>query len=196
MAARLADPGAPGRPSPRGYRDPATWREVGYTALLVTLAPLVYGGAFLLAGLPLVHASAPLVPATGHAALARALLPGGRELFEVTRSRARLVDAFDAGRRRIERDLHDGAQEKLVSLTVRLGIARLDVPEDSPAHRNVVDAHEQAEQLMADLRELVRGIHPPQGARRSRPDRRAGGPGRPQSAPGRGTPTSAGCHGT
>lgn len=198
---RLVDPDTRDRPSPRGYRDPATWLEVGYTALLVTVGTVVYGGAFLLAGLPLVFLSAPLVLemtngpialgftpivtvedalgyaaiglvllpfvpyaagllAAGHAAVARSLLLGDLELVEVTRSRARLVDSFDAERRRIERDLHDGAQEKLVSLTLRLGMARLDVPEDSPAHRNVVAAHEQAKQLMADLRELVRGIHP------------------------------------
>ncbi|GAA0631407.1 sensor histidine kinase [Kutzneria viridogrisea] len=98
-----------------------------------------------------------------HAAAARALLGGNRartELVEVARSRARLVDAFEAERRRIERDLHDGAQERLVSLTLRLGLAKLDLPEDSPARQNVADAHDQAKQVMAELRELVRGLNP------------------------------------
>ncbi|WP_308288558.1 sensor histidine kinase [Streptomyces macrolidinus] len=71
-----------------------------------------------------------------------------------------LVDAFEAERRRIERDLHDGAQQRLVSLTLQLGLARLDVPPGSPASRSVTDAHEQAKQLMIELRELIRGIHP------------------------------------
>ena len=82
------------------------------------------------------------------------------ELTEVSRSRARLADAFEAERRRIERDLHDGAQQRLVSLTLQLGLARLDLPPGSPAAAPVAAAHEQAKQLMAELRELIHGIQP------------------------------------
>jgi len=101
-----------------------------------------------------------------HGALARALLHGGSderlraELVEVSRSRARLVAAFEAERRRIERDLHDGAQQRLVSLTLQLGLARLDLPPGSASAQAVAHAHEQAKQLMAELRELIHGIHP------------------------------------
>jgi signal transduction histidine kinase len=114
----------------------------------------------------------PVVPylltllAGAQAAIARALLLGApgeqlrAELAEVSRSRARLADAFEAERRRIERDLHDGAQQRLVSLTLQLGLARLDLPPDSPAARSVAAAHEQAKQLMAELRELIHGIQP------------------------------------
>jgi signal transduction histidine kinase len=114
----------------------------------------------------------PLLPylltltAGGQAAVARALLLDGpaddlrAELTEVSRSRARLADAFEAERRRIERDLHDGAQQRLVSLTLQLGLARLDLPPDSPAAAPVAAAHEQAKQLMAELRELIHGIQP------------------------------------
>ncbi len=114
----------------------------------------------------------PLVPylltllAGGHAAVARALLLSGSaeqlraELTEVSRSRARLADAFEAERRRIERDLHDGAQQKLVSLTMQLGLARLDLPPGSPAADAIAAAHDQAKQLMAELRELIHGIQP------------------------------------
>ena len=114
----------------------------------------------------------PLVPwlvtlvAGADAAVARALLLGGpaeqlrAELTEVSRSRARLADAFEAERRRIERDLHDGAQQKLVSLTMQLGLARLDVPPGSPAASSITAAHQQAKQLMAELRELIHGIQP------------------------------------
>ncbi|WP_017558700.1 sensor histidine kinase [Nocardiopsis baichengensis] len=82
------------------------------------------------------------------------------ELTEVTRSRARLVDAFEAERRRIERDLHDGAQQRLVALSVKLGLARLDLPEGSAARESLAEAQEQAKSALVELRELVRGIHP------------------------------------
>ncbi|MEV0713934.1 sensor histidine kinase [Asanoa sp. NPDC050611] len=103
--------------------------------------------------------------AGAHGALARVLLGGADEqartrLAEVVSSRARLVDGFSAERRRIERDLHDGAQQRLVSLTLQLGVAQLDLPPDSPAAHSVGVAHDQAKQLMAELRELIRGIHP------------------------------------
>ncbi|MFG1839763.1 histidine kinase [Micromonospora sp. NPDC049175] len=81
-------------------------------------------------------------------------------LREVARSRSRLVGAYEAERRRIERDLHDGAQPRLTSLTLQLGLARLDVPEDSPAARPLAVAHDQARGLMVMLRQLVHGIRP------------------------------------
>lgn len=108
-----------------------------------------------------------LVPAcyliTGYAwaraALARALLtPRGEQVVELARSRARLVDAFDAERRRIERDLHDGAQQRLVALGMILGVARLADPAELP--ELVERAHDQAGRALDDLRELIQGIHP------------------------------------
>jgi signal transduction histidine kinase len=101
----------------------------------------------------------------GHAVLARLLLctepdPAAAELVEVARSRARMADAFDAERLRIERDLHDVAQQRLVSLTMQLGLAKLDLAADAPAATAVASAHEQAKALMVDLRDLVRGISP------------------------------------
>ena len=101
--------------------------------------------------------------AAGQATVARALLGesgGGTALVEVARSRARLVGAYEAERRRIERDLHDGAQHRLTSLTLQLGWARLDVPDDSPAAAPLKAAHEQAKELMVVLREVIRGIRP------------------------------------
>jgi signal transduction histidine kinase len=70
------------------------------------------------------------------------------------------VDAFEAERRRIERDLHDGAQHRLTSLTLQLGMARLDVPTDSPAAGPLAQAHDEAKELMVVLRELIHGIRP------------------------------------
>ncbi|HEX6681206.1 MAG TPA: histidine kinase [Candidatus Limnocylindrales bacterium] len=81
-------------------------------------------------------------------------------LIEVTRSRARLVDAFEMERRRIERDLHDGAQQHLVAVTMALGLAQLDLPRGSPAAAQVAAAHEHAERALDGLRELIRGVHP------------------------------------
>ncbi|WP_436527679.1 sensor domain-containing protein [Actinoplanes sp. HUAS TT8] len=100
----------------------------------------------------------------GHALLARRLLGAGDplrdQLTEVSQSRARLADAFDAERRRIERDLHDGAQHRLTSLTLHLGMARLDLPADSPAAEPLGMAHTQAKELMVVLRDLIHGIRP------------------------------------
>ncbi|GAA2428809.1 sensor histidine kinase [Actinomadura vinacea] len=124
--------------------------------------PYAIAGLALLPALPYL----PALIAVAHAVLARALLQSGSgerlqaELVEVARSRARLVDAFEAERRRIERDLHDGAQQRLLSLTMKLGIARVDLPPGSPAAGSVADAHQEAKQLMTELRELVHGIHP------------------------------------
>jgi signal transduction histidine kinase len=125
--------------------------------------PYAIAGVVLLPAVPYLLT----LVAGGQAAVARALLLGGSaeerlraELTEVSRSRARLADAFEAERRRIERDLHDGAQQKLVSLTMQLGLARLDLPPGSPAAETVAAAHDQAKQLMAELRELIHGIQP------------------------------------
>ncbi|MEV7005656.1 sensor histidine kinase [Streptosporangium sp. NPDC051022] len=76
-------------------------------------------------------------------------------------SRAEVVDAADAERRRLERDLHDGAQQRLVSLAMNLGMARAtltDLPD--PAREVLVNAHEEAKQALKELRDLVRGLHP------------------------------------
>ncbi|MFJ6573489.1 sensor histidine kinase [Streptomyces sp. NPDC091292] len=78
---------------------------------------------------------------------------------ELTRSRVRLVDAFEAERRRIERDLHDGAQQRLVALTMTLGLARMDAP-PGPLADQLATAHAEAGRALAELRELIHGIHP------------------------------------
>ncbi|WP_372407590.1 sensor histidine kinase [Streptomyces luteireticuli] len=84
-----------------------------------------------------------------------------RRVAEVTESRAGVVDAADAERRRIERDLHDGAQQRLVSLAVNLGLAKAtmtDLPED--ARRVIDEAHREAKAAIQELSDLVRGLHP------------------------------------
>lgn len=102
--------------------------------------------------------------AAAQVALARILLGASEEqlekrISELRRSRLDLVDAFETERKRIERHLHDGAQQRLVALTMTLGRAELDVPE-GPGLDLVRRAHGEAEAALADLREAVRGIHP------------------------------------
>jgi signal transduction histidine kinase len=104
------------------------------------------------------------VVAGAEASLAKAMLgPRQEELqrnvAELRRSRLDLVDAFETERVRIERHLHDGVQQRLVGLTMTLGLAELDLPEGE-GRRLVVRAHSEAEAALADLREAVRGIHP------------------------------------
>jgi signal transduction histidine kinase len=186
-------------------RETATWRELGYGLLFVTLLwPLDLAVALAAVVVPLALITAPLPVALGatrglwsgvaistplqaaaavpaglvllagggylmtalaavQGSLARRLLAApadlDRQLAEVTRSRARLVGAFEAERRRIERDLHDGAQQRLVALSMSLGLARLDLPA-GPAADQVAHAHEQAKRALTELRELIYGIYP------------------------------------
>lgn len=84
-----------------------------------------------------------------------------RQVATLTQSRTDVIDAADAERRRIERDLHDGAQQRLVSLALNLGLTRTmltDVPE--PVRAAVEQAHEEAKQALQELRDFVRGLHP------------------------------------
>jgi signal transduction histidine kinase len=84
------------------------------------------------------------------------------QLEEVRASRARIVEFGDAERRRVERNLHDGAQQRLVNLSLALGIARAQVGTTSEKEM-VVALDEAAAELrlaVAELRELARGIHP------------------------------------
>src|SRR5205823_14286217 len=74
---------------------------------------------------------------------------------------AAAVARAEAGRRGIGRDLHDGAQQRLVSVAMNLGQAteRFDTDPEG-ARELVVEAHRETKQALTDLRELVRGIHP------------------------------------
>jgi signal transduction histidine kinase len=72
------------------------------------------------------------------------------------------VDAAEAERRRIERDLHDGAQQRLVALAMELGRAKAKFSDDVEAAAALVDqAHSEAKAALTELRDLVRGVHPP-----------------------------------
>ncbi|MEU5901674.1 MULTISPECIES: sensor histidine kinase [Streptomyces] len=130
----------------------------------VTTWPAAYAVAVL--GLLLLAPGAYVLGATAgaRAALTRLLLSPpegelGARVVELARSRARLVDAFEAERRRIERDLHDGAQQRLVALSMTLGLARLDAP-PGPLADQLAKAHGEAGDALAELRELIQGIYP------------------------------------
>ena len=81
---------------------------------------------------------------------------------ELRQSRTRIVEATDAERRRLERDLHDGAQQRLVSLSLALRLARSRLSGDAntAAAAGLDDAAAELKTALAELRELARGIHP------------------------------------
>ena len=113
------------------------------------------GLVIAVAGMYLVTAVAAL-----YAAAARNLLSckPADDSLAVIEAGERLVDAYDAERRRIERDLHDGVQQRLVALAVQLDLARMRAGPDLV--ESLTRAHADATTTLAELRELVQGIHP------------------------------------
>ena len=99
-------------------------------------------------------------------ALIRSLLGPGRlaqRVHDLQQSRARAVEDSAAALRQVERDLHDGAQIRLATLAMNLGLAKEKLATQDVAHAaELVDtAHRGAKDALAELRDLVRGIHPP-----------------------------------
>jgi signal transduction histidine kinase len=125
------------------------------------LAAAVVGAALCVAAAWAVKGMAAL-----HGRIALALLgPSQTQLrarvVALEASRDRAVDTAEAERRRIERDLHDGAQQRLVALAMDLGMARAKLETDPAAATALVgEAHEEAKRALAELRDLARGIHP------------------------------------
>jgi signal transduction histidine kinase len=103
------------------------------------------------------------VTATAAIALddARLHAESDERLAELRASRERLVAASDAERRRLERNLHDGAQQRLVSVALQLRMIQRHIRTDPGlAERLVASASDELSQSLAELRELARGIHP------------------------------------
>jgi signal transduction histidine kinase len=100
------------------------------------------------------------------ARVARSLLGPSRaeelqhRVEHLTETRAGVVDAADAERRRLERDLHDGTQQRLVSLAMNLGMARAQASSAAEAQQAIAEAHDEAKAALAELRDLIRGLHP------------------------------------
>ncbi|MBT2481455.1 sensor histidine kinase [Streptomyces sp. ISL-94] len=139
---------------------PAQTRTPGWTA---DYDLITAGGILLLLAAPWLAALCTRLDAFAAAALlgpnrAREL---ERRVEDLAESRAGVLDAADLERRRIERDLHDGAQQRLVSLAMNLGIARATLPDLPPEAKAVIDeAHREAKEAIEELNNLVRGLHP------------------------------------
>ncbi len=134
-----------------------------YTGSQPLLLSFVTGLVALLAAPPLTRGLA-----AADARFARWLISPPRDaelaarVSELEVSRERVVDAAEAERRRIERDLHDGAQQRLVAVAMELGRAKAKFADDVDAAAALVDqAHSEAKAALVELRELVRGVHPP-----------------------------------
>ncbi|WP_354644155.1 sensor histidine kinase [Kitasatospora camelliae] len=151
---------------------PFVWRALGegnwYAFVPVhstatMLAALLLGLAFAAAGLLL----APAV-LRGHARTGRPLLAPprstrlNRRIEHLTDTRSRAHDTLAAELRRLERDLHDGAQARLVALGMTLDRAtRVLEADPATARELLLDVRRTSERALQDLRDLVRGIHPP-----------------------------------
>ena len=96
----------------------------------------------------------------GFAELVTAALADVDAREQLAASRARIVEAGDAARRRIERDLHDGAQQRLVSLALTLRRLESNLEPGSAATRELAVARTELDAALGELRELARGIHP------------------------------------
>ncbi|MEV8315185.1 histidine kinase [Streptomyces sp. NPDC059900] len=178
--------GTLGRRVRAGVTDPATYRDLRwlglhfvygwlllYVALPVFIVGMLVDGVWCgLLGrravvLPLVARIADL-EAAWSGALLRASPEAERaarlseRVEELTVTRAGAVAAHGAELRRIERDLHDGTQARLVAMSMRVGLARRAFDKDPEAARKLLaDAQDQADEALTELRHVVRGIHPP-----------------------------------
>jgi signal transduction histidine kinase len=151
------------------FRDPARWRDTwwlmvnGSVGLGLTIVAAVEGV------LDLVFWWLPRgIAIRTHAAMCRALLSVSEKsrlalrVEQLTESRAETVDTQAAELRRIERDLHDGAQARLVALGMSLAMAEQELARNPESARTLLtEARTASSDALAELRDLVRGIHPP-----------------------------------
>ncbi|CAM3849155.1 sensor histidine kinase [Nocardioides zeicaulis] len=152
-------------------RDPMTWRELAWglvsASLGLALALVVVVLALGVVTLVLWYYATPQLMRLRSVADARLLSRGSHELLEervqvLTETRAETVEDSAAALRRIERDLHDGAQARLVALQMNLGLARSLMDTDPTAARELLaEASTTTGAALGDIRDVVRGIHPP-----------------------------------
>ncbi|WP_300681294.1 histidine kinase [Nocardioides sp.] len=152
-------------------RDPMTWRELAWALASITLGLVLSILVVLLfvcvvTGALWWFGTEPIMRA--RAQLDCFFLTSGRterleqRVAHLTESRAEAVDHSAAELRRVERDLHDGAQARLVAVTMSLGLAEHALDEDpDQARRLIHEARSTASAALSDLRAVVRGIHPP-----------------------------------
>ncbi|MFE9459166.1 sensor histidine kinase [Streptomyces californicus] len=149
-----------------GLKDPVGWR-----ALLYGFVRLPWGVLTFTVTLVSLFVLWPVLPfiARGLATVDRAMVRGllspsdelERRIAELESDRGVVVDTAAADLRRIERDLHDGAQARLVALAMDLGLAKEKLTDDPEAAARMVDeAHSEIKATLKELRDLARGIHP------------------------------------
>ncbi|MGW7609588.1 sensor histidine kinase [Streptomyces sp. NPDC054766] len=147
-------------------KDPVGWR-----AVLYDLIRLPWGVVTFTVTLVSLFVLWPVLPfiARGLTNVDRAMVRGllspsdelERRIAELESDRGVVVDTAAADLRRIERDLHDGAQARLVNLAMGLGLAKEKLLEDPDAAASMVDeAHGEVKLALQELRDLARGIHP------------------------------------
>lgn len=138
-------------------------REAGYSAAVA--APILAGGRTW-GALFVLSAGAPFSPDAEQrlrdfAELVALALESAEAHEQLNASRARIVEAGLAERQRLERNLHDGAQQRLVTLALKLRMAQECLRDDpSAAEQMLEDAGEGLKLALAELRELARGLHP------------------------------------
>jgi signal transduction histidine kinase len=143
--------------------DSADWiAAAGVDTLPAAIAAVPVGAAILALGIPALSALGRL-----YGWLAAQLLGSNADpvltaqVSELQDARSRIIAAADAERRRIERDLHDGAQQRLVALALNLRMAEQRAASGDPAAADLVrQAGEEANLVLKELRDLARGIHP------------------------------------
>ncbi|WP_405715739.1 MULTISPECIES: sensor histidine kinase [unclassified Streptomyces] len=147
-------------------KDPVGWRAVLYSFVRLPWGVLTFAVtlvSFFVLWPLLPHITRLL--SNGDRAMVRALLSPSDELerriAELESDRGVVVDTAAADLRRIERDLHDGAQARLVALAMGLGLAKEKLTDDPEAAARMVDeAHGEVKVALQELRDLARGIHP------------------------------------
>ncbi|MCX5195061.1 sensor domain-containing protein [Streptomyces sp. NBC_00249] len=149
-----------------GIKDPVGWRTVLYELVRLPWGVLTF--TVTLTGLIVLWPVLPYV-VRGLSNVDRAMVRGllspsdelERRIAELETGRGVVVDTAAADLRRIERDLHDGAQARLVALAMGLGLAKEKMAEDPQAAARMVDeAHGEVKVALQELRDLARGIHP------------------------------------
>ncbi|SDL35491.1 sensor histidine kinase [Streptomyces indicus] len=149
-----------------GLKDPVGWRTVLYE--FIRLPWGVFTFVLTLASLFVLWPVLPFIAralTNADRAMVRGLLSPSDELerriAELESDRGVVIDTAAADLRRIERDLHDGAQARLVNLAMGLGLAKEKLLEDPDAAASMVDeAHGEVKLALQELRDLARGIHP------------------------------------
>ncbi|MFC6067584.1 sensor histidine kinase [Streptomyces ochraceiscleroticus] len=173
LGVRVDEPSPP-RALERGFfpwlwarlKDPVGWRHALYVFVRLPWGILSFALTFV--SLFVAWPALPWV-ARGLTNVDRALVRGllspsdelERRIAELESGRGTVVDTAAADLRRIERDLHDGAQARLVALAMGLGLAKEKLLEDPDAAARMVDeAHGEVKLALQELRDLARGIHP------------------------------------